>query len=112
MPELDKATNRLTNAPTDKHQLGPNLAAIAEHVSVKNVLIDSGFVSEAAVVAGQNRPPLFPHAPTVRPSWTDCDRESRPEAVAVATRSAKMLRLNVVYPAKKLHLSENVALSN
>ena len=45
---------RVTNAPTDKQQLGPNLAAIAEHVPVKNVLIDSGFVSEAAVVKAES----------------------------------------------------------
>jgi transposase len=40
---------RVTNAPTDKQQLGPNMEAIAQHIAVKNVLIDSGFVSEAAV---------------------------------------------------------------
>ena len=47
---------RVCNAPNDKQQLEPNLAAIAQHIEVANVLIDSGFVSEAAVTKAESAP--------------------------------------------------------
>jgi Transposase and inactivated derivatives len=40
---------RLAQAPNDKEQLVPTLAAVREHVAPGHVLIDSGFVSEAAI---------------------------------------------------------------
>ena len=42
---------RVTNACNDKNQLEPNLAAARAHVQPATVLIDSGFVSEAAIKA-------------------------------------------------------------
>ena len=47
---------RVCNAPNDKQQLEPNLAAIAHHIEVTNILIDSGFVSEAAVTKAESSP--------------------------------------------------------
>jgi len=40
---------RVTQAPNDKEQLGPTLAAVREHVAPAHVLVDNGFVSEAAI---------------------------------------------------------------
>jgi len=42
---------RVTNACNDKNQLEPNLAAARAHVQPATALIDSGFVSEAAIKA-------------------------------------------------------------
>lgn len=42
---------RVSQAPNDKKELGPNLTAVRRHVAPSVVLIDSGFVSEAAVTA-------------------------------------------------------------
>ena len=48
---------RVTRAPNDKEQLPPTFRAIAPVIqSVKEVLIDSGFVSEAAVNALETKP--------------------------------------------------------
>ena len=44
---------RVSQAPNDKKELLPNLAAVQRHVSPATVLIDSGFVSEAAVTAAE-----------------------------------------------------------
>jgi Transposase DDE domain len=40
---------RLTQAPNDKQQLVPTLAAVREHLAPAHVLVDNGFVSEAAI---------------------------------------------------------------
>lgn len=42
---------RVSQAPNDKKELRPNLVAVQRHVAPATVLIDSGFVSEAAVTA-------------------------------------------------------------
>jgi transposase len=44
---------RVSQAPNDKQELLPNLAAVQAHVQPAVVLIDSGFVSEAAVTAAE-----------------------------------------------------------
>ena len=44
---------RVSQAPNDKKELRPNLAAVQRHVSPATVLLDSGFVSEAAVTAAE-----------------------------------------------------------
>jgi transposase len=44
---------RVSQAPNDKKELLPNLAAVQAHLAPATVLIDSGFVSEAAVLAAE-----------------------------------------------------------
>ena len=55
---------RVSRTPNDKEQLPPTFHAIAPAIqSVAKVLIDSGFVSEAA--ARRSRPPEAPGRPAV-----------------------------------------------
>jgi transposase len=44
---------RVSQAPNDKQELLPNLAAVRRHVTPAAVLVDSGFVREAAVTAAE-----------------------------------------------------------
>jgi transposase len=48
---------RVAQAPNDKEQLGPTLATVREHVAPAHVLVDSGFVSEAAIKAAETTEP-------------------------------------------------------
>lgn len=48
---------RVTQAPNDKEQLVPSLAAVCEHVTPAYVLVDSGFTSEAAVTQVERETP-------------------------------------------------------
>jgi transposase len=48
---------RVTQAPNDKEQLGPTLHTVREHVSPAHVLVDSGYVSEAAVTRAERETP-------------------------------------------------------
>lgn len=48
---------RVAQAPNDKEQLAPTLAAAAEHVAPAHVLIDSGFASEEAVTRAERETP-------------------------------------------------------
>ena len=48
---------RVTQAPNDKEQLVPSLAALCEHVTPAYVLVDSGFTSEAAVTQVERETP-------------------------------------------------------
>ena len=48
---------RVAQAPNDKEQLGPSLAAVREHVRPAHVLVDSGFVSEAAIKEAEQAGP-------------------------------------------------------
>jgi transposase len=58
---------RVAQAPNDKEQLAPTLAAVAGHVVAARVLVDSGFASQAAVtrVEGE-RPGLIVLAALIR----------------------------------------------
>jgi transposase len=47
---------RVSQAPNDKEQLGPTLTAVREHVRPAHVLVDSGFVSEAAIKSAEAGP--------------------------------------------------------
>ena len=48
---------RVSQAPNDKQQLAPTLAAVCVHASPGYVLVDSGFVSEAAVTRVEHETP-------------------------------------------------------
>lgn len=48
---------RVTQAPNDKEQPVPTLETVREHVSPAHVLVDSGFVSEAAVTRAERETP-------------------------------------------------------
>ena len=48
---------RVSQAPNDKRELLPTAAAVAAHVSANTLLIDSGFVSAAAVTAVEQATP-------------------------------------------------------
>ena len=58
---------RVSDAPNDKQELPANVAAISPVVAaeVKNVLVDSGFYSEAAVAAVEQKPDGTPSGVTV-----------------------------------------------
>ena len=58
---------RVSDAPNDKEELPANVAAINPGVAaeVKNVLVDSGFYSEAAVAAVEQKPDGTPSGVTV-----------------------------------------------
>ncbi len=56
---------RVSQAPNDKQELGPTLAAVQGHVTVETVLIDSGFVGEAAVTAAEHDAAGQPNGLTV-----------------------------------------------
>lgn len=58
---------RVSDAPNDKQELSPSVAAISPEVSpeVKAVLVDSGFYSEAAVVAVEQKPEGTPSGVTI-----------------------------------------------
>lgn len=51
---------RVTQAPNDKEQLPPTLAAVREHLAPAHVLVDSGFVSEAAIRSIEQPDPETP----------------------------------------------------
>lgn len=57
--------SRVSQAPNDKKELLPNLATVRRHVTPATVLIDSGFVSEAAVTAAERDPTGQPTGLTV-----------------------------------------------
>lgn len=48
---------RVTQAPNDKEQLEPTLAAVREHLAPAHVLVDAGFVSEAAIRSAERADP-------------------------------------------------------
>lgn len=48
---------RVAQAPNDKEQLEPTLAAVRENLAPAHVLVDSGFVSEAAIRAVEQPDP-------------------------------------------------------
>lgn len=56
---------RVSQAPNDKKELLPNLAAVQRHVTPATVLIDSGFVSEAAITTAERDPAGQPTGLTV-----------------------------------------------
>jgi hypothetical protein len=47
----------VAQAPNDKHQFVPTLGMVKEHVSPVQVLVDSGFVREAAVTRVERETP-------------------------------------------------------
>lgn len=47
----------VTQTPNDKQQLVPTLSAVQQHVSAATVLVDSGYVSEAAVMQVERETP-------------------------------------------------------
>jgi Transposase and inactivated derivatives len=55
---------RVTQAPNDKEQLEPTLAAVREHLAPAHVLVDSGFVSEAVIRSVEQ---ARPDGPAERP---------------------------------------------
>ena len=56
---------RVSQAPNDKKELLPNLTAVQRHLAPATVLIDRGFVSEAAVAAAERDPSGQPTGLTV-----------------------------------------------
>ena len=48
---------RISQAPNDKRELVPDVAAVRRHLSPDTLLVDSGFASEAAVTAVERATP-------------------------------------------------------
>jgi transposase len=70
---------RVSDAPNDKNQLEPDLAAAQAHVQPSTVLIDSGFVSEVAIKAAETDPQGHPTAVRILAAM---QRESHGRSVA------------------------------
>jgi len=88
---------RVSDAPNDKQELGPSVAAISPVVAeqVSAVLVDSGFYSEAAVQAVEHKPDGTPSGVTVYAAVerhshhkTVADLLPRPEPVAPAAQAS------------------------
>lgn len=87
---------RVSQAPNDKQQPEPTLAAVCEHASPAHVLVDSGFASEAAVTRVERETPGLtvlaamirePHGRTVAQLEK---REDPPEPAADAPFAERM----------------------
>ena len=100
---------RVSQAPNDKQQLVPTLGAVCEHVGPAHVLVDSGFVSEAAVTqAERERPGLCvlaalirePHGRTVAQLEK---REDPPEPAANAPFAERMRRRTATTAGRALY---------
>ena len=93
---------RVSQAPNDKEQLAPTVAAIARPVeSVATVLTDSGFYSEAAVVAVEQNAAGQPTGTTVYAALekkehhrtvSDLEKKGEPIAPAVGAGMGEVMR--------------------
>lgn len=86
---------RVSQAPNDKRELIPNAAAVRGHLLADTLLVDSGFVSEAAVTAVERATPgltIFaalqrePHGRTVAQLEKRTDPSAPPPAAPFAER--------------------------
>ncbi len=100
---------RVAQAPNDKQQLVPTLGAVMEHVSPAHVLVDSGFVSEAAVTRVERETPGLrvlaalirePHGRTVAQLEK---RDDPPEPAPGATFAERMGRRTATAAGRALY---------
>ena len=99
----------MSQAPNDKQQLPPSVAAVGAPVeSVAVVLADSGFYSEAAVQAVEQTPAGEPTGPTVYAALekkdhhrtvNDLEKKEEPEAPAPGAKLSEVMKYRLKTPA-------------
>ena len=100
---------RVSQAPNDKQQLAPSVAAVGAPVeSVAVVLADSGFYSEAAVQAVEQTPAGEPTGTTVYAALEkkdhhrtvhDLEKKEEPEAPAPGAKLSEVMKYRLKTPA-------------